>query len=47
MVKKAKQKVGARNEKRPYSIEKANTKKTPTYRENPEEYIKKESRMGF
>ena len=47
MVKKVKQKVGAQNEKRPYSIEKANTKKTHTYRENPEEYIKKNPVWAF
>ena len=41
MVKKAKQKEGAQNLKRPYSIEKANVKKSPAIRENPEEYIKK------
>lgn len=47
MGKKVKQKVGAQNTKRPYSIEKANTKKTPAYRENPEEYIKKNPVWAF
>ena len=47
MVKKAKQKEGAQNLKRPYSIEKANVKKSPATRENPEEYIKKNPVWAF
>jgi hypothetical protein len=47
MVKKAKQREGAQNIKRPHSIEKANTKKSPAVRENPEEYIKKPPAWAF
>ena len=47
MVKKVKQKEGAQNKKRPYSIENANTKKTPAARENPDEYLRKNPVWAF
>lgn len=47
MVKKVKQKEGAQSKKRPHSIEKANAKKSPSYIENPEEYIRKNPTWAF
>lgn len=47
MTKKVKQKEGAQSKKRPHSIEKANATKSPTTRENPEEYIKKTPVWAF